>query len=206
MSGERAEYFERYFDTTAGITDRQIADFVISHEPERRLTGGFDLMIARDTFRRHFHDLLPYFEDECARTGSPNLKETRRLTHYLDKRTGIQTDLPEMTIIGKLHEIVSKELAENRRRALGSSESNDIYQEAMEEINDFQKNHHLEPALHRIEIAIAELNLQIETATRHASRAEDDIRQLELKEKERSTLRAARSTLLEKYLSPNSMH
>jgi len=199
MPRERGANFEREFNTTESVTDRQIADFVISHESEKRLTAGFDFMLERGTFKGAFRDLFPYFEEECARTGAPNLKEVRRMTHYLDKRTGIQTDLPDETIIGILHELAAEQMKNDRIRMLGRDEASEIHGSSMEEIEDFQNNHHIELVLHKIELAIAELDRNIETAER-ADRGS---------EKERKTiaaLRAARSTLLEKYFSPGSLN
>jgi hypothetical protein len=87
----------------------------------------------------------------------------------------------------------------DRIRMLGRDEASEIHASSMEEIEDFQNNHHIELVLHKIELAIAELDRNIETAER-ADRGS---------EKERKTiaaLRAARSTLLERYFSPGSLH
>jgi len=182
-------------DTTEGVTERQIADFVTAREPEHRLTAGFVFEIRNGTFKHHFRDLLPYFEAECARTGAPNLREVRRMTHYLDKRTGIQSDLPETTMLAQLAQLESEGLTADRHRALGRDEIVDN-REAWEEDIRLFREHHIEPALHRLELAIEKADRERD----YAQQAHDEPA-LEAKDKELDSLRAARSTLLERYLS-----
>jgi hypothetical protein len=186
---------ERPIDTTAGVTERKIADFVTAHEPEARLTAGFDFAMRNGTFKRVFRDLLPYFEAECARTGVSDLREVRRMTHYMDKRTGIQSDLPDTTIAAILNQLESEALANDRRRVLDKDELKDIRESWEEDIRIFH-DEHIEPALHRLELAITDADAKKE----HAQQTDDE-RGLEKKEKELASLRAARSTLLERYLA-----
>jgi len=185
---------KRPIDTTEGVTERQIADFVIEHEPENRLTASFHFEIHRGTFTRNFPGLLLYFEAECARTGAPNLREVRRMTHYLDKRTGIQSDLPDTTIEAALNRLESADIVADQLRRLEHDEVNDI-REAWEEDIRLFREHHVEPALHRLELAIRDLDDDKEQAQKI-----NDKRTLERKESELAALRAARSTLLERYL------
>lgn len=205
MTREGGSRIEHYADPTAAVSEREIADFVRAHESDPRLTAGFDFEISRGTFRHNFRDLLPYFEEECARTGAADLHKVRLMTHCLDKRTRIQSDLPETTIIAILNRLEAENLAEAVSNRQDDDEISDIRSSWNEDIADYSGRHDLEPALRRMESAIARLDEEIGRMQEVQGRdlpatleTEDKVRE---KKERLMTLRAARSTLLEQYLS-----
>jgi hypothetical protein len=152
--------------------------------------------------------LLPFFENECDRAyapENPDLKELRRLTHYLESRLGMQTDLPKETIATMLRDEAGREKFES---TLAKQDDQYIDEQSAawdEDIVSYASHGNLEAALRRIEGMAAKLNNDLDriVSLKTSATNEEKIERLKTNLKK---IRAARSTLLEQYFAPGSLH
>jgi len=189
------------------LSDADVENYIFSH---RNNHGWEDAPEALrwSNGRNDRSILLPFFENECSRSYAPenaDLKELRRLTHYLESRLGIQTDLPKETIATMLRDEAGREKFESTL----AKQDNDYIDEQStswnEDIISYESHDNIEAALHRVESMAAQINSDLDrlVSLKTSATNEEKIARFKTRLKK---VRAARSTLLEQYFAPGSLH
>lgn len=144
--------------------------------------------------------LLPFFEQECVRSNTPEnprLLETRRLLHYLDERSYIRGDVPEDAIASLLQTEASRRAVASREGKKGapSAAEAEAWLADAETYNDQRVT---EVGLNRIEIIVNDADQELDRLVATLPKKDP---QLDVAKRRLEKLRRARATLLTKYFA-----
>jgi hypothetical protein len=190
-----------------GPNDDDVRDYIFSHSSDNDWKDAPEAL-KWATAGKDRSILLPFFENECGKAYSPEnhkLKELRKLTHYIETSIGVQTNLPKETIVALMCNEAGREKFESTVAKQDDDFINNQAESWKEDIGSYKNNGNLEAALHRIEIMAQKTDADI-ARIMFLPRIETNLKKTESLKEKMETIRAARSTLLEEYFSPGSLH